>query len=586
MKYINNSIPKFSDSFHADGKVLKSSDSQPLVISYIRWSTAVQGDGDSYRRQKHLADEWCRKHNLTITPEHQLLDAGLSAFTGKNVSDGALGAFLQVVQAGKIPEGSILLVENLDRLSRAHPMVAMSILHSIVEAGIVIVTLGSNEKEYRKPLSMGDMFQAIIDLSNAHIESDKKRFRTTQNWQRKHGDLLASNLPMTGNCPAWLKLSADKKTWTKDEKKVERIQQMFDWCISGLGLPAIAKRLNEQKVMPWAKEKRKTGTARMWTIASVNYLLTSRAVFGEFESKRLKKTYPDYFPVIVSKDDFHRAQTAKLTRLKAGRGRKGTTYTNLFGERAYCHDCDEPMTIRHPKRGRATQFYCKGTICGTCNHRPWNYNVFEESFLSLVNELDMESIIKGGNGSRLDTITKELQSLEGHKRDKERTLKTFLDMIRQNPTLAESVTSAMVSVQAELDAIKEQVRALEKELAQINMERSASTEAHRITFPSVEEIGVSKLYELRAAAAQHIKSTVSHISLKRVEQGSLVFSHYTVRFARGGERTVFVNYSDPRKPFAVSGNPTDVSDWVQNDRTLGMMLGGNVKGMQFAEQKE
>ncbi|MER9371497.1 recombinase family protein [Mesorhizobium sp. M0491] len=579
MKIIHNSNPKLSESIEATDKVLKSSVvKESLIISYIRWSTVIQGEGDSYRRQKCLADEWCKKQGLELAPEHIMTDAGLSAYKGKNVSEGALGAFLKAVQEGRFPAGTILLVENLDRLSRQHPMVAMNLLHQIVEAGIVVVTLGDRSVEYRKPLTMGDMFNAIIDLSNAHVESEKKQFRSTRNWEKIHAD-LEQGKPM-GNCPAWLRVSKDRQRYEVEIGRATVVERMFDMCISGLGLPAIAKALNDAGVKPWAMEKRKTRRADYWTIASVSYFLASRAVFGEFYSPKLQRVYPNHFPVIVEREIFDRAQAAKATRLKAGRGRKGATYTNLFGQRAYCQDCEEPMTIRNPKKGRATQFYCKGTLHGQCNHRPWNYNVFEESFLTLVNELDMQAIIHGGSASRYTEIIGQMQALEGQKIDLESKVNKLAEMMLDDTMPVDLLKPKMQHHKKLLDETKERVAKLDDERNAIQLERSAAQESNRITFPT--DISTIDLYNLRAKAAQHIKTLVDHIELKRMDIGELVHSFYTVRFVGGGKRTVFVNYSNPRKPFAVSGNP-DASDYVHNKdgSKIGIRLGGNVKGMEF-----
>lgn len=49
-------------------------------------------------------------------------DAGLSAFHQKHIKNGALGVFLEAVNAGSIPVGSVLIVEGLDRLSHAEPI--------------------------------------------------------------------------------------------------------------------------------------------------------------------------------------------------------------------------------------------------------------------------------------------------------------------------------------------------------------------------------------------------------------------------------------------------------------------------------
>ena len=56
-------------------------------------------------------------------------DEGLSAFHQKHVTKGALGTFLAAVEAGKVPPGSVLIVEALDRLSRANPMDAQAQFH-------------------------------------------------------------------------------------------------------------------------------------------------------------------------------------------------------------------------------------------------------------------------------------------------------------------------------------------------------------------------------------------------------------------------------------------------------------------------
>ena len=51
-----------------------------------------------------------------------------------------LGLFLKACQAGRIKKGSLLLVENLDRLSRNEAMKAINLIQQIVEAGVTIVT--------------------------------------------------------------------------------------------------------------------------------------------------------------------------------------------------------------------------------------------------------------------------------------------------------------------------------------------------------------------------------------------------------------------------------------------------------------
>lgn len=89
---------------------------EPKAYSYIRFSSAKQEAGDSERHQVELSKQYTEKHGLILVD--QLTDRGLSAYNGAHRTKGHLGAFLQLVEQGQVAEGSTLIVENLDRLSR------------------------------------------------------------------------------------------------------------------------------------------------------------------------------------------------------------------------------------------------------------------------------------------------------------------------------------------------------------------------------------------------------------------------------------------------------------------------------------
>jgi DNA invertase Pin-like site-specific DNA recombinase len=89
---------------------------RPLAYSYVRMSTETQLLGDSLRRQLERSRAFAVERGFDLVEDYH--DLGVSAFRGKNVEDGKLGLFLNAVKAGKVPRGSYLLVESLDRLSR------------------------------------------------------------------------------------------------------------------------------------------------------------------------------------------------------------------------------------------------------------------------------------------------------------------------------------------------------------------------------------------------------------------------------------------------------------------------------------
>ena len=109
---------------------------KPKAYSYIRFSTPEQAKGDSLRRQLQLSRAYAEKHDLDLD-ETLRLDAGVSGFHGANLKpQAALGRFLEEIEAGKVPKGSFLLVESLDRLSRTEATQALAVFTSILNQGV------------------------------------------------------------------------------------------------------------------------------------------------------------------------------------------------------------------------------------------------------------------------------------------------------------------------------------------------------------------------------------------------------------------------------------------------------------------
>ena len=121
---------------------------QPKAYSYRRFSTPEQAEGDSLRRQIAAAKAWADRKGVTLDTELNLTDPGISAYTGANRDVGALGAFLTAVREGTVPRNSWLLVESLDRISREPAIDASFTMQDIVRAGITVVDLSDNAREY------------------------------------------------------------------------------------------------------------------------------------------------------------------------------------------------------------------------------------------------------------------------------------------------------------------------------------------------------------------------------------------------------------------------------------------------------
>ena len=115
----------------------------PKVYSYLRFSDPRQASGSSADRQLEYTRRWAAERGLLLDESLSMRDEGLSGYHQRHITHGALGVFLRAVEDGRIESGSVLVVEGLDRLSRAEPIQAQAQLAQIVQAGITVVTAPS-----------------------------------------------------------------------------------------------------------------------------------------------------------------------------------------------------------------------------------------------------------------------------------------------------------------------------------------------------------------------------------------------------------------------------------------------------------
>src|SRR6185437_2610518 len=367
------------------------------AFSYIRFSTPEQLKGDSLRRQTKLSADYCERNNLRLDESLNLRDLGMSAFRGDNAETGALAAFLQAVQEDRVPQGSILIVENLDRLTRDEVGRALSLFISILDAGIHIVTLRP-EVEYTKK-SINDIsviLQAVLQLFLGHEESQKKSERLTDAWDEKRA--VIGKRKLTAKCPFWIRLSEDGQRFIEKPESVQLVKRLFRLALAGHGSASIARLLNADKVL--------SPYGRAWNNVSVLSILRSRAVVGEFTPhhgrKKARKpigaVVPDYYPAILTQAEYHAVQASISARLNQ-RGPRGKHVRNLFTGLLRDARDGTPMHISE-KRRNDYRLVSSGAMRGEANsaYVSYPYQSFERGVLSLLAEIDPRELLGQNKG--------------------------------------------------------------------------------------------------------------------------------------------------------------------------------------------
>jgi DNA invertase Pin-like site-specific DNA recombinase len=407
-------------------------DATPTAFSYIRFSTPEQRKGDSLRRQTEAAAEWCKKNKVRLDTSITLHDLGRSAFTGKhrqNPDRHALAAFLKLVEDGKVPRGSFLVIENLDRLSREHIQPALLLVLNLLQAGVRIVQLKPAAMVFDEKSDTLPVMMMIVELSRGHSESAMKADRCGDAWRDKleaaragrpqpvkREDRVGGMTILSHRLPAWVEEQGGRPVEVPARAAV--VRRIFRLAAAGHGVKLIIRRLTEEKVPPFgAREQYRDehGNLRYrapagerfgsgkWTKAQVYRILTDRRALGEYQP-RGRGGKPDgdpikgYFPAVVTEAEFH-AAAAGASQRRCMPGRVGD-FVNVFAG-----------LLRDARSGEAYHMLGRsarqgGRRClinavaaggrGRCYSFP--FDVFEAEVLARLAEIDPHEILNGDAG--------------------------------------------------------------------------------------------------------------------------------------------------------------------------------------------
>ena len=229
-------------------------------IIYIRWSSAVQAQGSSLVRQRDDCRRHAERHGWNVVDE--LIDDGVSAYSGAHVKVGALAKFISAANMGQWSSGITLLMERLDRLSRQGFDDTYELIKQLGKAGVTIATV-DGDRLYRPNAAPGmtEVMEILIKASLAHEESEKKAARLASAWKAKRDRLSAGeSLVMTSRAPAWLRVEGvggDRRFVVVPERG-EVVKRIFEDTARGIGKATIARDLNREGFPPSAA--RRAGT--------------------------------------------------------------------------------------------------------------------------------------------------------------------------------------------------------------------------------------------------------------------------------------------------------------------------------------
>lgn len=385
------------------------------VLVYLRYSTDIQGDGNSFDRQRELANSYLARHQISYSSLEWVEDPGISAFNGEHVRTGALGRLLKRLREKTVSNG-LVIFEAVDRASREGSLKFFSILSDFLEAGFAVAFLDEPDKAPFTKKKAPRMLLTVLSLKAelANLESERKSELSGDNWERRRKLARQEGMPISAECPRWLKVEGGKYVILPE--MVESIDKVFQLARDGWGVSKIVRHAN---INGWPVP----GNGKTWHLSLINRLFSNRAVIGEYqpfegakaERRPIGQPIVGYYPCIVEPSLFYEVRGRRDEVVQFPNRRDDNNYNYLMGlGRCECGGTWRRLNKNSGKQIGYAQYSCSNrqrgvTMCTNISSRVFDYNFIAgacEKIPELMQVVDDKRI------SRKIAITNELYDIE------------------------------------------------------------------------------------------------------------------------------------------------------------------------------
>ncbi|ECK0357864.1 hypothetical protein FQS20_17165 [Salmonella enterica subsp. enterica] len=337
------------------------------VWSYARVSTLNQVDGFGIQRQVNTINQFIQylvlDHRLPYVLDTdnitQMVAEGRSAFKGKNWNPKTkLGQYRKMVMDGVVPD-SVLIVENIDRLTRLDPFQAVEIISGLINRGTTILEIETGMTYSRYiPESITVL---TMQINRANGESKRKSVMMKKSHQNRYGNVSKVR-------PRWfdvVEVDGIKQYRTNNTGKA--IQRMYNDYVNGIGAAQIVRTYGD------------TDNGKPWTLVTVLRALSDKRVADDAR-----------YPSIIDKELYERVQALKISPSKGKTHQKNML--NLFAGMSRCPICKQAIITKRNSHGGLFTVCLGKRTDKTCTARSIAYNALERPLLNAIVGLDFSEV--------------------------------------------------------------------------------------------------------------------------------------------------------------------------------------------------
>jgi DNA invertase Pin-like site-specific DNA recombinase len=429
---------------------------------------------------------------------------------------------LDEVERGDIPKGSVLIIENLDRLSRENPWDSVPLLCSLVNAGITVATLSPTEMLYERGSNMTPLILAVVEFGRSHSESASKSNRMDEVWSEKRRQVREEGAVLTRRLPAWIKEEGGKLALVADRAKI--VRRIFGLAIGGCGLQLIIKQLTKDEVATWGG--RNTG----WSKTYVRKLLTSRTTLGEYQpishGKPDGEPIPDYFPAVIDESTWFRVQES-LRRRKQKGVRIGGKFVTLFQGLLFDAITTDKLVVSQQGRTARRILRSAKSMEGQVPCVSFPAEIFEMAVLSMLKEIDPATVLGEAGPAKSELVAAKLAVKE--------------QQVRQIDALMDEEGADSPTLGRRVLKLDKECAELKKELAILRQQEANPLSVAWAESRSLWEIAVTEQGH-RLRLRELLRTIIDEVWVLIVPRKSHRLAAVQIRFQGDGTRDYLIYY--------------------------------------------
>ncbi len=430
-------------------------------FSYLRFSSPGQKGNSSVDRQSPIAETVAKEKGWNYRKEWNAKDLGVSAFKGDNVK--TIEAIIQSVKDGKIPQGSVLILESLDRATRLELDAAQQLIRSILKSGLEIFTDMNKRHLTAKSLSsVTDVMLTAVELDAAYQYAYRQQQRAIKGIDKQVKTIeKGDKIYIGGQMPSYIR-GVENGKFVIDEARLKVVRHIFAEYLLGTSMFQIAIQLNKGVASGKFIAGLKRKSVNKWDRQTIKHILTNAAYTGDYSLRGV--TYKNYLPVqVLSHKDFEIIQGKMKLNAKRRGGSASGNVNSIFNGTGKCSVCGSPMAaiISETKTKKRTIRYnyygCSSARYSKCSAKGWlNTNKCELDFCMLFLQKNPLELISTTDQSSFDNTTllkAELQDIEGK-------ISNAIELLETGEGIA--------IIRAKIDKFKTEKKRVESELEKVS----------------------------------------------------------------------------------------------------------------------